>query len=536
MDKKLKKDKNSFLIVWISCIVLLLTMCYFGVNSSLKGTSAADASCYCPFFADVKTGGVDGKQYCSITRTQSISGWNCASAPNADGTTFYECASYDACVSLDKLSCSKDGWVAIKSSGDSTKTACCPDGYKYYSSVEKLHEWNIITGGTEMIEYKDGVCVKNPIYVSEVNSLSNSTWSFLQAQTYNYCVKAPSENGDCTSGEKHDGYCRTSEMSLCTKRPSSPIIIESVPEACYYDATKHEYVWGSYSTGATINKVDISVKSECLAQNNPKKCFICSAGNSTYSGSIYAWVSSTSGLSCNTSWSDASTIEESECKEKPAGKFLATFDGNNGTPEKKEESCIYKVGTGSCDITMPGASRNGYTFDGWTKTKDSCFSPIKKGSTPTITSDVKYYACWTEKSSGGGPGGDTSNTPSDKTFTGTFMNDSTQFATTTCTTSGGNSCTLPAPTTNPTKDGYTFKGWGSSGCTDGWIGNKSGVSSNQTYYACWLSNTPAGTSKPSGGNVSTNPGTGPIAIAITWFVGIFAIAYSVFYFKKIKES
>ena len=88
---------------------------------------------------------------------------------------------------------------------------------------------------------------------------------------------------------------------------------------------------------------------------------------------------------------------------------------------------------------MPGASRNGYTFDGWTKTKDSCFSPIKKGSTPTITSDVKYYACWTEKSS---DNGNNNGTPTNETYTGTFMNDSTQFATTTCTTSGGNSCKI----------------------------------------------------------------------------------------------
>lgn len=38
------------------------------------------------------------------------------------------------------------------------------------------------------------------------------------------------------------------------------------------------------------------------------------------------------------------------------------------------------------------------------------------------------------------------------------------------------------------------------------------------------------------GNVTENPKTGEIVIALVWFAGIFAIAYSVYYFRKIKEN
>ena len=37
----MEKEKNSFLITCVSCIVLLLLMCYFGINSSFKSTQAA---------------------------------------------------------------------------------------------------------------------------------------------------------------------------------------------------------------------------------------------------------------------------------------------------------------------------------------------------------------------------------------------------------------------------------------------------------------------------------------------------------------
>ena len=35
------KNKNGFLITCMCCIVLLLTLCYFGINSTFKGTAAA---------------------------------------------------------------------------------------------------------------------------------------------------------------------------------------------------------------------------------------------------------------------------------------------------------------------------------------------------------------------------------------------------------------------------------------------------------------------------------------------------------------
>ena len=474
MDKNMKKDKNSFLIVWISCVVLLFTMCVLGVNSSIKGTSAISDSV-----------------------------------------------------------CSTSGWVVTESASTSNKQMCCPSSWKYYDTVTKLHVWD----GSKVVEdksYTNGVCVKNPI---TDYTKSTAEWHYCSkcgAGSRDVCLKKLSGTETCDSGELVNfSYCSTSEMSLCTKSPLSP-----VSEACYYDVTNGEYVWGVYTTSGTISSASqYTTKSAC--ENANPICYKCSSASE-----IYGWSTSDSLLANDRSfcpsggWSSTSDT----CFKKKAGEWTATFKAGEGTTDKSSLSCTITVknrfvnNIKTCSVSVPSATRDGYTFNGWTKVKDDCSSPIKENESEVLSSNVNYYACWTKKSSGNGNGGDTPSTPEEKTITATFMNDNVQFGTDSCTTSGG-SCTINAPTTNPTKDGYTFKGWGSSGCTDGWTGSRSGVSSNTTYYACWVSNTPATSSKPdSGGNVSSNPGTGPIAIAITWFVGIFAIAYSIWYFKKIKEN
>jgi len=68
--------------------------------------------------------------------------------------------------------------------------------------------------------------------------------------------------------------------------------------------------------------------------------------------------------------------------------------------------------------------------------------------------------------------------------------------------SGDDNCSVTAPTVS--RSGYTFKGWGtSSTCVSGWTGSKL-VSSNETYYACWVSD---GTDEPENPNPGTTPGT-----------------------------
>ena len=102
-----------------------------------------------------------------------------------------------------------------------------------------------------------------------------------------------------------------------------------------------------------------------------------------------------------------------------------------------------------------------------------------------------------------------------------------------CTTSTGKCEINNLPT--PTRDGYTFKGWGIENTCSAGVKDKISLTDDKTYYACWVkgANTP---SVDDDGNVDKNVQTGDIVIALVWFFGLCAIGYAGYYIKSLKQK
>ena len=173
------------------------------------------------------------------------------------------------------------------------------------------------------------------------------------------------------------------------------------------------------------------------------------------------------------------------------------FKANNGTLNGSATlSCSYDALTGATGCkpsgTVPTASRDGYEFRGW-GSSSSCSTGIT--SLPTLSvGNHYYYACWGSltidvninfNSNGGALVGDVKGTCS-------------------YTTPDSNCKVENLPTA--TRDGYDFRGWGTShDCTSG-VTNYIEESTSRTYYACWVSDESnvVATFNPNGGACSVS--------------------------------
>ena len=124
-------------------------------------------------------------------------------------------------------------------------------------------------------------------------------------------------------------------------------------------------------------------------------------------------------------------------------------------------------------ITLPNATRNGYTFEGWYTSSSGGSLVGKAGATYTPTSSRTLYARWkktitiTYNANGG------SNAPSSQTAT--VYNDTTSY-------------TFVLRTNKPTRTGYVFAGWATSSTstTVNWQpGDTVEFNSSKTLYAVW---------------------------------------------------
>ena len=214
--------------------------------------------------------------------------------------------------------------------------------------------------------------------------------------------------------------------------------------------------------------------------------------------------------------------------EQPTERtFVATLNPDGGVlnPDFPFLSCTVKDNETSCvvkDVPVT-ASKEGYTFNGW-GTGLGCSYGLKENL--TLSKELtEFYACYTKNSE----------QPKENTFVATFDANNGKLngnLTLSCKATGTNCNVTGLP--SATRDGYTFNGWGTtSNCS---TGKKSilTLSKNTTYYACYTKN--AVETPDDKENVTTNPTTGDIAIAVTWFVGLLAVGYSFYYFKNVKEN
>ena len=151
----MKKDdnKNGFLITWVSCIVFLLMLCFFGINNAVKDTYAASYTCdsgytlvgskyCCPSTRTYVSGRCvtsteASNGYCTKTVTANSqaeissacgSGWTNTSATSLLGGTFSvncKSTSLSVCGSAPKN-------ANYTGSSDSTDYACYYYGGKYH--------------------------------------------------------------------------------------------------------------------------------------------------------------------------------------------------------------------------------------------------------------------------------------------------------------------------------------------------------------------------------------------------------------------
>ena len=166
-----------------------------------------------------------------------------------------------------------------------------------------------------------------------------------------------------------------------------------------------------------------------------------------------------------------------------ANKYDVTFVYGNGTANTTT-SVTYDSTYGE----LPNPSKTGYTFNGWYdgSTKVESTSIVK------ITANQTLTASWQAN-----------------TYTVTYVyNNGTANTTETVTYDG--SYTLP----NPTKTGYVFQGWFTTGGATITSSSKVTIAENHTLTALWSASGYTLTYNANGGSVS--PGTAPITYDSTY--------------------
>ena len=139
-----------------------------------------------------------------------------------------------------------------------------------------------------------------------------------------------------------------------------------------------------------------------------------------------------------------------------------TFNANGGSSTSSAQT----VTSGSA-ITLPSASRTGYTFNGWYTAASGGTKVGNAGASYTVTANITLYAQWTLN-----------------TYTVTYNANGGTVSPTSANATYGNSVTLPTPT----QDGFEFNGWytaASGGTKVGNAGVAYAPSSNITLYAQW---------------------------------------------------
>ncbi len=151
--------------------------------------------------------------------------------------------------------------------------------------------------------------------------------------------------------------------------------------------------------------------------------------------------------------------------------YAITYNANGGTIDN-ESTITEHIAKGTKLGELPTPTRTGYTFNGWYETEEP-----QQGETPITaetvpTNNTTYYAKWTRD-----------------TYTITYnlnggnINGSTDNLTSNVPT-GEALGTLPS--TNPTKQNYTFNGWFTAAEGGTKITTETIPESATTYYAQWI--------------------------------------------------
>ena len=363
--------------------------------------------------------------------------------------------------------------------------------------------WNTANGCTSGEKSKLTLSSSTTYYACWVqNSSSSSSGGNEQPSETKYTVTF-NANGGTLNGDT---------QKTCTVASGTTCEVTSLPTA-----TKNGYTFAGWNTA-----------NGCTSGEKSKLTLSSSA---TY----YAcWVQ-------NSSSSSGGSGGNEQPKET---KYTVTFNANGGTLRgDTQKICTVESGT-TCEVfDLPTATKSGYTFSGW-NTSSSCTSGIEDEL--TLSSSITYYACFVKNptSSSGGSGGNEQ--PKETKYTATFNANGG-----TLSGSSSKSCVLSSGATSckitdlplAAKAGYTFSGWNtSSSCTSGSKTSLTLTSDGIKYYACFVKNQTTGGNNNQGNNgnnnsnVQQNPQTSSVVTIIVMILALFSGAYSLYYFKKMKEN
>lgn len=147
-------------------------------------------------------------------------------------------------------------------------------------------------------------------------------------------------------------------------------------------------------------------------------------------------------------------------------KYTITFDANGGTGAPVSIS-QFKNANVTISTTKP--TRTGYTFKGWGTSATAATATYQPGATITTRTNTKLYAVWTAL-----------------TYSVKFDANGGTGAPATQTKTHGTALTLSS--TQPTRNGYNFKGWGLSATSTTATYQRGGSYTNNsaaTLYAVW---------------------------------------------------
>lgn len=241
--------------------------------------------------------------------------------------------------------------------------------------------------------------------------------------------------------------------------------------------------WGSYFNALidpSTTENYMVLNDEILAVINYDNLPTVSGANATYDGTHkYVSVAQQAPavedtLETNKNYWDLVNNHYRLILKAPSGQiFKITYDANGGSGEPQPSGC---QGTDSCttSVSTTTPTWDGHTFLGWSQdpeatSPDANFDP---GDPVTLVSDIVLYAVWQE------------NAPN--TYTLDFDSQGgSDVNPVSCT--GNGSCVVTIPSTEPTYDGNTFKGWATTpdGTPEFFPGDKFTLDKNTTLYAIW---------------------------------------------------
>ena len=167
----------------------------------------------------------------------------------------------------------------------------------------------------------------------------------------------------------------------------------------------------------------------------------------------YPWDSTESGT-INYTAAEWTYLDDKNIYTVYSSSYTATFNAGSGSCSTSSLSAKvnanYKISTYSYGtITLPTATREGYTFNGWS-TSSTGTSGTAAGTSVTLSADKTYYATWSRQAYCRGY----------KTSDSDYVDGTTKSKS--CAYNGSITSVSATAPSAPTKSGYVFQGWATS--------------------------------------------------------------------------